>query len=178
MSFDARQKNFITIPVDINPTVMPQITIGGWFNAGPSEPAAPGHYALLSHGNGNGGFDRGLIIHKRRGDGAFLWNTFTFSIPFGDATVKAGQWTFVVMRHDQATSNLTFDVDGRQAKTKAFFGLGKPRTTIGHNPEHQQPFSGKIDNIFIYKGVLDDDKIADIRARGEAAILSTIEPTK
>jgi hypothetical protein len=174
LSFDARQQNFITIPVDINPSVMPQITMGGWFNADSATARQP----LLSHGDG--GFDRALAIDNR-GGGGFRWSAFTGSTGsgcFGGASVKPRQWTFVVMRHDHLTGNLTLDVDGQPDKTKAFFGLGDSRTTIGKNPRYPTFFSGKIDNIFIYSGTLGDDKIEDIRSRGEAAILSMIETRK
>ena len=80
------------------------------------------------------------------------------------------------MRHDHSTSNLILDVDGSRDTTKAFFGLGLRRTRIGGRPELHQWFEGKVDNVFIFRGFLTDDMIANLRTRGEAAILSMIKP--
>jgi Concanavalin A-like lectin/glucanases superfamily len=171
LSFGAQQKNLVTIPVDINPSVMPQITMGGWFNSNSANVTQP----LLSHDNN--GFDRTLTVDKR-GGGGFGWKAFTGSGVFGGAPVVPGQWTFVAMRQDNLTGNLTLDVDGRRDSTKSFFGLGLPRVRIGGRLAHNVWFDGKSDNIFIFRCVLSDDSIAEIRARGEAAILSMIEPGK
>jgi serine/threonine protein kinase len=126
LSFGAQQKNLVTIPVDINPSVMPQITMGGWFNSNSANVTQP----LLSHDDN--GFDRTLTVDKR--GGGFGWKAFTGSGVFGGAPVVPGQWTFVAMRQDNLTGNLTLDVDARREITKSFFGLGLPRVRIGGGP--------------------------------------------
>jgi hypothetical protein len=50
--------------------------------------------------------------------------------------VVPGEWTFVAMRQDNLTGNLTLDVDARREITKSFFGLGLPRVRIGGGPAH------------------------------------------
>jgi TIR domain/Concanavalin A-like lectin/glucanases superfamily len=171
LSFEGGKKTYVTIPVDINPSVMPQVTMGGWFNL-KSADTSTGAQGLLS--NDDGAFDRALVIDHRGGDGGLRWKVFTGSKSFGGVPAKPGRWTFAVMRHDQGTRTLTMDVDGRRDKTDAFYGLGAPRTTIGKSPRYPNFFTGTIDNIFIYKGILADEKVADIRARGEAAITAAI----
>ena len=173
LSFEEKKKNVMTIPLDINATVLPQITMGGWFNANSSKPVQ----TLISHDND--GFDRSLKIHNRGGSGS-QWSAFKRNGVLAGAPVKIGTWTFVAMRHDQLSGKLALDVDANRVTTKAFFGPGHNWTTVGASElkatRYATWFSGKIDNVFIYNEVLSDAKIADIRARGRDAILSVSEP--
>ena len=68
LRFDAREDNFITIPVNINPSWMPQITMGGWFNPKTANVAG----TLMSQDDGQ--FDRTLVIDPRT---KFRWSCFT-----------------------------------------------------------------------------------------------------
>jgi Concanavalin A-like lectin/glucanases superfamily len=162
--FLARQNNFITIPVNINPSVMPQITIGGWFNANAANVVG----TLVSHDDGD--FDRTLDIDSRT---RFRWSCFIGIGVLPGSFVSAKRWTFVALRHDQSSGRLLLNV-GRErfSSTGVFFGSGRDRTTIGRNPGFGAPIDGLIDNIFIYKSALSDAKIEDIRSRGQAAILA------
>jgi serine/threonine protein kinase len=163
MRFHAREDNSIRIPVNINPSVMPQITMGGW-----AKPNAAGvAETLISHDNA--GFDRTLGIDGRA---KLRWSCFTGNGVFPGAAVSPRKWTFVCLRHDQSSGHLILDVDGeRFSKDGVYFNPGRDRTTIGRNPSFGAPFDGLIDNVFIYKSVLGDARIEDIRARGQAAIL-------
>jgi hypothetical protein len=161
LSFESARNNFITIPVDINPIVMPQITMGGWFNASAKTDVIRG---LLSHDDGD--FDRTLDIDSRSSSG-FTWSAFTGSGVIGGSPVAPNRWTFVAMRQDQNTGNLVLDVDGKRfTTTRAFFGSGLNTTTIGRNPSFDIPFYGRIDNVFIFNSFLNDAQISDIRANG------------
>ena len=67
---------------------------------------------------------------------------------------------------------LVLDIDReRFSRAGVFFGSGRDRATIGRNPGFRAGFTGLIDNVFIYKRVLSDARIDDMRARGLAAIL-------
>ena len=170
LRFDPSEENLVKIPVDINPSVMPQITMGGWFNTN----SATVTQQLLTHDDGH--FDRTLIIGQR--GGTHGWKAFKGNGEFGSFPVIVKQWTFVAMRHDHASGTLTLDVDGRRENTKAYFGLGLRWVRIGGRagPGRKVWFDGDIDNIFIYRRFLGDDQIADIRSRGEAAILPVVDP--
>jgi hypothetical protein len=66
--------SFATLPIDINPAVHPQITLGAWVRSDVSTPS----HVVLSHDNG--GFDRtmgigsGVIYESPGGEGT--WNAF------------------------------------------------------------------------------------------------------
>jgi hypothetical protein len=160
--FDASRKNHVVVPLDINPSAMPQLTMGGWFKS------LSGRGPLLSHDNG--GFDRALDIDTRGGPGV-RWSAFTGKRVFGGSIVIPGRWTFVAMRHDQPSGRLVLDVDGEQLVTSASYGPGAGRLQLGKHPGFAPHFDGLMDNVFVYKGILSDARIADIRARGRAAIL-------
>jgi serine/threonine protein kinase len=165
--FRAKEDNFIRIPVNINPSVMPQITMGGWFK--PNRADVEG--ALISHDDGH--FDRTLDIDRRT---RFHWSCFTGRGVFPGSAVSPGKWTFAALRHDQSSGLLILDVDGeRYSQNSVYFGQGRPRTTIGRNPGFGAPFDGLIDNVFIYKSLLNDARIDAIRAQGQAAILPLAE---
>ena len=167
---DASQPNFLRIPVNINPSEMPRITMGGWFNAR----SANTHGPLISHDNGS--HDRALTIDDRPRPGGYRWSAFTGKDVFPGVPVVLSKWVFVVMRHDQATKRLTLDVDGETFPTTAYFGPGANATFIGKNPRWKPTFDGKIDNVFIFNYFLNDRQVEDIRNRGKAAILSTGPP--
>jgi serine/threonine protein kinase len=170
--FDPRRENFVTIPVDIDPAAMPQITMGGWANSR----AEGGDQTLLSRDNG--GYDRTLVIRHSDNGSPFEWTAFTGSGLLWSLPVQFQKWTFVAMRHDQATGELILDVDGNRTEAKAHFDVGAQSTMIGKNPYFNAYFNGSIDNVFIFRSVLDDATIADIRARGRAAILGPIAPPR
>ncbi len=138
--------------------------MGGWFYARNDTGVQP----LITHDDGS--YDRSLKIDNRGGEG-FKWSAFTGKGVLGGAPIMTGKWTFVVMRHDQSTGKLILDVNGLRVTSKAFFGANLKTTTIGASASKTTYFNGKVDNVFFYKGFLSDEKIADIRQRGQAAIL-------
>ena len=166
-SYESARNNFITIPVNINPVVMPQITMGGWFNASATTDVIRG---LISHDDGR--YDRTLDIDFRGSSDHFTWSAFTGSGVIGGSPVAPNRWTFVAMRQDQNTGRLVLDVDGEHfTATRVFFGSGLDTTTIGRNPSFDIPFYGRIDNVFIFSSVLSDAQISDIRANGAKSSL-------
>ena len=164
----ANQDNFVTIPVNINPSKMPKITMGGWFNSTTTDV----NRTVLCHDDG--GYDRHLGIDERGGEG-FRWSAFTGSGVFAGAPVVARAWTFVALRHDQTTGRLTLDVGAKRFRSEgAVFGDGFDHTTIGRNPSFGGTFDGRIDNVFIYNEMLSDAQVDDIRLHGQIAILPQV----
>jgi serine/threonine protein kinase len=170
LSFDAQRKTHVLLPINIDPSQMPQVTMGGWFRANSSASNA----TLMSHDDG--GFDRHLGI-DRRGAPGFRWSTFRGRGVLGGDPVAAGRWTFVVMRHDQKTGKLVLDVDGHRISDRGSYGAGRSQLFIGKHPKYTGHFDGAMDNLFVYKGFLTDAKIDDIRARGSEAILPSAGPS-
>lgn len=156
----AGANTFITVPIDINPGVLPQVTFGGWFNADVADAVIRG---LISHDDG--AFDRTLTIDTRNGDGVANWQMFAggsnwFGGVGGD--VVAGSWTFVAASYDASGSSCLF-VDGLFGCTTALPGSSsETTTTIGRNPNFDFPFMGRADNIFFFDEALTEEELAFI----------------
>jgi hypothetical protein len=101
----------------------------------------------------------------------------------GDGTISASDgWHHLLMRHDPITKTLQGFVDGQIAynNTNASPGvLGDTELRIGAAKDHNtknifEPYPGLIDDMAIYKRVLDDAEIQEL-ASG-AQIPTAVEP--
>ncbi|GAB4451821.1 MAG: hypothetical protein OHK0029_01700 [Armatimonadaceae bacterium] len=165
--FDGGTNNFITAPVNINPTVMPQVTFGVWANADVVDSIIRG---IISHDNVD--FDRTINVDIRDGSG-LRWSAFRGNGVVGGPNVVAGEWVFLALRHNQTTGDWAFDVnDTRLILSGVTFGTGESVLTIGRNPNFDSPFDGRIDNVFVFNEYLTDSQIDTIRTGGSEAILS------
>ena len=156
--------SWITVPININPSTSPQITMGGWFRATDASYIS----AVISHDNGP--FDRTIGIDNRIGpspNGPYRWSTFIGTGVLPGSTVELNTWNFVSLRHNQATGELILDVNqNRYKQTGVTFTAGDSNTRIGDNPNFDTPFRGLGDNVFIYNEVLSDAQIAAIQSQG------------
>lgn len=158
--------SYVTIPVNINPGVMPQLTMGAWAWADFTTPVQ----AVISHDNG--GFDRNLNMDYRGGcPGSACWSAFTGSSALAGPEVTTGEWVFLAVRYDSAASSIVLDVDTTRVSTTGSPGSGWDTARIGSNPSYGEYFVGVIDNVFIYDRVLSDAEIDAIRLGGADAIL-------
>lgn len=170
-SFDGTSNQFITVPVNIDPTGRPIVTFGLWANASVVNNVIRG---LISHDNIN--FDRTIDLDTRT-DGTLRWSAFTGpTLPVtGGPAVAANEWVFLAVRHNQNTGQFSFDVNSFRVNLAGVsYGSGiVGNTTIGRNPTFDLPFAGRIDNVFFYDEYLTDTQIDAIRTGGAQAILPT-----
>ena len=146
-------------PVNVDPSVMPQMTWGAWVMPTATDPIR----AVLS--SDNGGFDRGIDIDSR--GGSTSWSAFTGSGVLGSGvTPSTTAWTFLAAVYDQSSNSLTFYVNGQSFTTTTSFGGSQPIFDIGNNPSFGEYYNGLIDNVFVYNQALTADQIATIRAKG------------
>ncbi len=150
---------FLRSPIDVNPSVLPQLTWGAW-----ARPSATNPIRTVLSGD-NGGFDRSITIDSR--GGSTSWSAFTGSGVLGSGvTPSTSDWTFLAATYNQSTNSLIFYVDGQSFPTTSSFGPSFPFFDIGHNPGFGELFNGAIDNVFVYDEVLSPSQIASIRANG------------
>jgi hypothetical protein len=170
LDLDANLNQYVSVAgLDINPSSMPAVTFGAWVNAD-AESAIRG---VLSHDDG--GFDRTLDIDFRGTSTG--WSAFTGNGVVHGASVTTGAWTFISLRHDQASGQFSLNVDGVQVDlTGVTFGGGYGDFFIGRNPCCDTPFDGRIDNVFVFDEFLTDDRLAEIRLGGASAIAPVPEP--
>lgn len=166
--FTAANNNYLTVPINLNPASLPEVTFGAWFKA--STIGASGSVrGLISHDNG--GFDRTLDLDTRGGSG-LRWSAFSGVGVLGGSPVVADAWTFVAVRYDSAAGTVVLNVDGVQYSTAGTPGSSsRTTTTIGRNPGFDQPFDGLIDNVFFFDEVLSDARVEEIRLGGASAIV-------
>lgn len=167
MGFDGID-DYLTVGLDVNPSVMPAMTWGAWVNAADNS----GIRQVLSHDNG--GYDRSLGIDQRA---AGSYAAFTGSWVLGNGGVAAlSQWVFLAAVYDQASTTLSLWVNGDKVSTTASLGPGHDTFRIGSNPGFGEYFSGAIDNVFVFDQALTDTQINAIFTGGASAILAAPVP--
>lgn len=151
--------DFVEIPVDINPSVLPQMTMGAWVNSDVADRVSQ----VISHDNGS--FDRGLGMDTRSGGGSIPdWSTFTGSgILVSGVDVTVGDWVFLAVVYDQDAATVRLHVNDLVFNTSGTFGSGSTFTRIGMNPGFGEFFDGRIDNVFIFNEALSESRINEIR---------------
>jgi YD repeat-containing protein len=155
--FTAANNNFITVPVNIRPSAMPQMTMGGWFDASNTNSEIRG---LLS--SDDGGYDRTIDIDTR--NGGVKWSAFSGYGVVSGAAVVANQWVFVAVCYNQATGTMLLDVNGSITTASTNFDSTALNTlTIGRNPNFDFPFDGKIDDVFVCNQFLTPVQLANIQ---------------
>ena len=156
---------FITVPIDINPAVLPRVTFGAWVNADVADAVIRG---VISHDDVN--FDRTLTVDTRNGDNVPNWQFF-----FGSGTafllgptgnVAAGEWVFLAAVYDATSNSNCIYVSGAFGCISGAPGAGLTNTTIGRNPTFDFPFIGRIDNVFFYDEALSQSQLDDIYRNG------------
>lgn len=156
---------FVTVPIDINPAALPQVTFGAWVNADVADAVIRG---IISHDTG--GFDRTLDVDTRN-DGNARWCLFApgpGTSGVCDGLVVPGDWVFLAARYDAVAqiAQLTVNAIHLGPLTNRTPGPGEPVTTIGRNPNFDFPFIGRIDNVFFFDAYLSDAALDDIRLNG------------
>ncbi|MHC1727683.1 MAG: kelch repeat-containing protein [Syntrophobacteraceae bacterium] len=159
--------DYITAPLDINPSQHPRLTMGAWVKAASAWPLQ----VILTHDNGN--FDRNLGIDYR---GASVgWSAFCgpSGQVLGGMPSFLGAWTFVAVKYDQAAQTVKLQVEDMViTKTGVTLGPGQNQLFIGASPLFMVFFAGVVDNVFVFGDVLSDEQIGYIRQGGAQAILS------
>jgi hypothetical protein len=157
---------YLTVPININPSALPKVTFGAWFNAAGADAVIRG---LISHDNG--GFDRTLTVDTRNGDGIVNWQMFvggaTTYFGGGTGNVVPDAWTFVSVVYDVLAGTSCLYVDGAYGCVGSSPSTDAMSvTTIGRNPNFDFPFIGRIDDVFFFDEALSKAQLDDIRRNG------------
>lgn len=162
---------YVTVPININPSVYPQFTMGAWVYVGPEAVSDVQIRGILSHDDG--GYDRHLGIDTRCGPVSPCYGVFNGSgIYDASLPVASGEWVFLAVAYDQGNA-IRFAVNGSIATYTGSTTLGPGLTTvtIGRNPTYDYPFIGLIDNVFFFDEYLSVERLREIQAGGAAAVL-------
>ncbi len=162
--------DYISIDLDINPTVLPQLTMGAWVSADKADRIRQ----VISHDNGM--YDRTLGIDTRGEPGSsYGWSAFSGSgNVLGDFDIDLNQWTFIAVAYDQSTQGVMLYVNGNTMFESGNMGAGNTFVHIGNNPIGTAPgyefFSGIVDNVFFYNESLTEEELDDIMLHGVSPV--------
>lgn len=167
--------DFIDLPVNINPSVRPTLTMGAWAWV---ESIPSGRQAqVLSHDNS--GFDRSLGLDMRGlADNAYHFAAFTGTWVMAGPLAQTGRWVFMAAVYNAPARTVMLYVDGTQVSQTGLPAGGLSTLRVGGNPAGSasgEYFHGSIDNVFVYNRALSAAEIAEIRAGGACAITSTCD---
>jgi len=134
--------DYIQNALNINPNVLPKLTMGAWVRADNGSPVRQ----VISHDDGN--YDRSLGIDNRGGGTG--WSAFNGAGVLGYSPVSVGEWVFVAVSYDQSTSSVMLYVNGTTFTSTSALGTGRTYTNIGRNPisTGSEYFIGAIDEVF------------------------------
>jgi len=165
--------SYISIPVNINPSAIPRLTMGAWARVDSVSSIG----TVISHDNGN--FDRTLDTDSRGAGSGYRYSAFTGStvVSAGPDPAPIGQWVFVAARYDDVADKLTLDVGPDRVTVSANPAAGHATTRIGGNPSYGEYFDGRIDNVFVFDELLSDARIDAIREGGAAGVLGELSIT-
>ena len=164
-------------PIDINASVMPDMTWGAWVRTNNTD---PGLRKVMGHDNG--GWDRTIGLDSRNGQ--FRYTSFTgFGRPVvGDlpGPESSEDWTFLAASYDSADGSVSVyvDVDASSIDDElvkvtepANWNTGQGTFAIGGlRPDNTaEAWDGTIDNVFVYEGILTDEEMKDLRDRAAIA---------
>jgi hypothetical protein len=165
------QDVYLRVPLDINPSRYPRLTMGAWAKPYSSSGTVR---QVISHDNG--GYDRSLAIDHR--GGGLGWSAFCGSGGvLGYEPIDTDKWTFLAVVYDQETATVTLHVDDKTFSKTGTLGTGHDYTYIGANPTFGEYFDGFIDNVFFFDHALSTEDLTYIRKMGEMGLRRAI-PSK
>lgn len=162
--------SYVEVPININPSAMPLLTMGAWVLPDNVSPIR----TIISHDNG--GFDRDINIDSRGGcafTGCYSAFTGVGVKPGTQAVANPAEWVFVAATYDGNTGDINLYVDNNTFSTNSKPGSGFSTTFFGRNPGFVEYWSGKIDNVFLFDEVLTKTQLDEIRRYGADALAPT-----
>jgi hypothetical protein len=153
--------DYVEAQVDINATTMPTMTVGAWARS-----SATGQPARNIVSHDDGWYDRTLVLDNIA-PGGVGWSAFTGTGAMGgDVPAHIGEWEFVAVAYDEASSSAMLYVNGTKSNGTTAFDSGFPYIHIGDNPGFGYPFFGLIDEVFIFDRALTPEELDFVRVFG------------
>lgn len=137
------QGSHLDVDIDINPGLMPQLTITGWARwTGEGE----GTYQVFSHDNGD--YDRSLGLDTRSPKG-WGWSAFAGDQGvLGSFPVKKDEWVMFTAVYDQPNATTTLYINDQVLEAHdSHLGPGLEKLTLGANPTYGENFVGDIEGV-------------------------------
>jgi hypothetical protein len=144
--------DYIKIPININPEVMPKFTFSAWVKTTKIEGT------VFSHDDG--GYDRSIDIDNR--GGGLGWSAFSGTGGvLGYHPVATNTWFFIAAVYDQDAGTVRLHVNDEIYQETGTLGTGWDYFHIGSNPSFGSFFSGMIDEVCVYNYALSPAQIEE-----------------
>lgn len=154
------KKDYIEVPVNINPVNMPQasICLWVWVKTFQSE------INLITNDDSDG--DR--KIYCKKVNNRWLWGCSDGQDGFiGKTPMKLKEWTFIVAVYDQDSKMAHIYVNGEKTSGKANVDMGTDLAYIGSVPNYRgmrtKSFRARIDEVRIYDRILNPAEIDSLQ---------------
>jgi len=162
-SFDAAQSSNVNLPVNINQSLLPQMTMGMFIKL---KTVVNTRGWVIGHDNG--GYDRSLILHDYRygyGLAAGVGHTYGSALP--QLRHDIDQWSFIAVSYDQASNTATIylnDLDGQSLvqTVNTSNDAGNPTTTLGGLGFGGHGVHGLVDEVFIYDRTMTQEELDQV----------------
>ena len=172
-------QGFIDLPININPSLLPQVTIGAWVKA--ATLSSPARHEILS--TDNGGYDRALTLDSRSGPdeaGVARYGAFggaSTGLVVGPQARTTDGWVFIAAVFDSEKLRTTLYVRTNTYTGAATHGSSGSFVRVGAHPQGIEFFNGWIDNVFLFNRALSSNEIVTIRTQGAAGVMSVATNT-
>ncbi|MEE4178037.1 MAG: LamG-like jellyroll fold domain-containing protein [Bacteroides sp.] len=151
------KKNQITIPIDINPVVMPEMTFVAWIKTGHYPPKKQSIMSIFSQDDG--GFDRALKVRYNSDDRNMELFAYDGNGETRSLTIDRADWTFVAVVYDQNKKTVTVYANEKKRTAPAEIIHGSDFFLIGACPRSKHFYKGSIDEVRLYDRALSENEI-------------------
>ncbi len=147
-----QKKDYLKIPVNINPGAMPQMAMCAWVYPFSS------YKSMTIISNDDRGGDRKIYTEKRDGKQTWVISDGAGK-SIGSVPVVKKKWVFLVANYDDESGYASIYVDGKKTLGKTQMDMGMNYTVIGSNPKKHNKYEVLIDEVRIYDRLLKPDEI-------------------
>ena len=146
--------SYIEVDLDINPAVIPRVTLGGWIR--PSKILDNGYSYIFTQSGEVG--DRSMFIDESGFLGVKLGGDYSEKFP-----VRFGEWQFVAAVYDHINNNVALYIDGQFIYSDVHFENNDESLLIGGCSKPGTGYTGLLDSFFLYGDVLSRDDLDYLR---------------
>lgn len=174
-SFNATNSNHLELPINVSPSLMPNLTMGAWVS---TTTAALGGI-LSADDSSPGDYDRHLGIDNRNLQGASTGSLGYAAFGGGNdnshvlnsGIAPTAAFTFLAVRYTPTTvtlfvGNQMYTLNATPTDLNQF-----PQLWVGKNPSYDSYFTGAVDNVFVFDQALTDTQVNSIRTNGVLSVV-------
>ncbi|RAK11213.1 concanavalin A-like lectin/glucanase superfamily protein [Halanaerobium saccharolyticum] len=158
LSFTGKN-DFITLPVNINPEIIPQLTIAFWLKVETADEIN----TIIS--NNVGGFARTIVIDGRKNYPFLSIIAGDKQKLYGTINIPQNQWFFTAVSWNAENGNISIYLIDQNNNFRVIStnnikpDKGKDFITLGKNNSTGAVFRGSIDQLMIWDKILTGDEI-------------------